>query len=79
MRTGLEAAKYATELQRLDRYLGVSNGNVQEGSLRQYLHSSNQAARIWYKGVSIGGSRPGLERAIAHVNLSPSPVAVHFF
>lgn len=34
MRTGLEAAEYAAELQRLVRYLGVSNGNMQEGSLR---------------------------------------------
>lgn len=30
MRNGIEAA----ELQRLVRYLGVSNGNMQEGSLR---------------------------------------------
>ncbi|KAL1535649.1 glutamyl-tRNA(Gln) amidotransferase subunit B, chloroplastic/mitochondrial [Salvia divinorum] len=34
MRTGTEAAEYAAELQRLVRYLGVSNGNMQEGSLR---------------------------------------------
>ncbi|XP_068665528.1 glutamyl-tRNA(Gln) amidotransferase subunit B, chloroplastic/mitochondrial-like [Aristolochia californica] len=34
MRTGLEAAEYAAEIQRLVRYLGVSNGNMQEGSLR---------------------------------------------
>ncbi|KAG0491713.1 hypothetical protein HPP92_005111 [Vanilla planifolia] len=34
MRSGLEAAEYAAELQRLVRYLGVSNGNMQEGSLR---------------------------------------------
>ncbi|KAI3469873.1 hypothetical protein Pfo_026536 [Paulownia fortunei] len=34
MRTGVEAADYAAELQRLVRYLGVSNGNMQEGSLR---------------------------------------------
>lgn len=34
MRTGVEAAEYAAELQRLVRYLGVSNGNMQEGSLR---------------------------------------------
>nr|GLL31330.1 glutamyl-tRNA(Gln) amidotransferase subunit B, chloroplastic/mitochondrial-like [Ipomoea trifida] len=29
-----ETAEYAAELQRLVRYLGVSNGNMQEGSLR---------------------------------------------
>lgn len=34
MRSGIEAAEYAAELQRLVRYLGVSNGNMQEGSLR---------------------------------------------
>ena len=34
MRTGIEAAEYAAEVQRLVRYLGVSNGNMQEGSLR---------------------------------------------
>ncbi|XP_058215724.1 glutamyl-tRNA(Gln) amidotransferase subunit B, chloroplastic/mitochondrial-like [Rhododendron vialii] len=34
MRTGIEAAEYASELQRLVRFLGVSNGNMQEGSLR---------------------------------------------
>ena len=34
MRTGLEAAEYVAELQRIVRYLGISNGNMQEGSLR---------------------------------------------
>lgn len=34
MRSGIEAAEYAAELQRVVRYLGVSNGNMQEGSLR---------------------------------------------
>lgn len=34
MRTGIEAAEYAAEVQRLVRFLGVSNGNMQEGSLR---------------------------------------------
>lgn len=34
MRSGIEAAEYAAELQRIVRYLGVSNGNMQEGSLR---------------------------------------------
>ena len=34
MRTGIEAAEYGAELQRLVRYLGISNGNMQEGSLR---------------------------------------------
>eukprot|EP00741_Cyanophora_paradoxa_P013221 tig00000178_g12771.t1 len=34
MRTGEEAAEYAQELRRVMRYLGVSDGNMQEGSLR---------------------------------------------
>ncbi|XP_057539411.1 glutamyl-tRNA(Gln) amidotransferase subunit B, chloroplastic/mitochondrial [Amaranthus tricolor] len=34
MRSGIEAAEYGAELQRLVRYLGVCNGNMQEGSLR---------------------------------------------
>ncbi|KAJ6981450.1 hypothetical protein NC653_024748 [Populus alba x Populus x berolinensis] len=34
MRNGIEAAEYASEIQRVVRYLGISNGNMQEGSLR---------------------------------------------
>ncbi|NJL99159.1 MAG: Asp-tRNA(Asn)/Glu-tRNA(Gln) amidotransferase subunit GatB [Synechococcaceae cyanobacterium SM2_3_2] len=34
LRSGREAAEYAQELQRIVRYLGVSDGNMQEGSLR---------------------------------------------
>ncbi|MEL4895550.1 Asp-tRNA(Asn)/Glu-tRNA(Gln) amidotransferase subunit GatB [Crocosphaera sp. Alani8] len=34
IRTGQEAAEYAQELRRLVRYLGISDGNMQEGSLR---------------------------------------------
>ena len=34
MRTGEEAAAYAQELRRIVRFLGVSSGNMQEGSLR---------------------------------------------
>ncbi|TRV08944.1 MAG: Asp-tRNA(Asn)/Glu-tRNA(Gln) amidotransferase subunit GatB [Microcystis wesenbergii Mw_MB_S_20031200_S109] len=34
LRTGTEAAEYAQELRRLVRYLGISDGNMQEGSLR---------------------------------------------
>lgn len=34
IRSGAEAAEYAQELQRIVRYLGVSDGNMQEGSLR---------------------------------------------
>lgn len=34
LRSGPEAAEYAQELRRIMRYLGVSDGNMQEGSLR---------------------------------------------
>ncbi len=34
MRSGEEAAAYAQELQRIVRYIGVSDGNMQEGSMR---------------------------------------------
>jgi len=34
LRSGIEAAEYAQELRRMLRYLGVSDGNMQEGSLR---------------------------------------------
>ncbi|WP_449420423.1 Asp-tRNA(Asn)/Glu-tRNA(Gln) amidotransferase subunit GatB [Phormidium nigroviride] len=34
LRSGAEAAEYAQELRRIVRYLGVSDGNMQEGSLR---------------------------------------------
>ena len=34
LRSGQEAADYAQELRRIVRYLGVSDGNMQEGSLR---------------------------------------------
>ena len=34
LRTGKEAAEYAQEVRRIVRYLGVGDGNMQEGSLR---------------------------------------------
>ncbi|MEM9541776.1 MAG: Asp-tRNA(Asn)/Glu-tRNA(Gln) amidotransferase subunit GatB [Cyanobacteria bacterium P01_E01_bin.42] len=34
IRSGVEAAEYGQELRRIVRYLGVSDGNMQEGSLR---------------------------------------------
>jgi len=34
LRTGREAAEYAQEIRRIVRYLGVGDGNMQEGSLR---------------------------------------------
>ncbi|MEM8642120.1 MAG: Asp-tRNA(Asn)/Glu-tRNA(Gln) amidotransferase subunit GatB [Cyanobacteria bacterium P01_G01_bin.54] len=34
IRSGIEAAEYGQELRRIVRYLGISDGNMQEGSLR---------------------------------------------
>ncbi|XP_011041462.1 PREDICTED: glutamyl-tRNA(Gln) amidotransferase subunit B, chloroplastic/mitochondrial-like isoform X2 [Populus euphratica] len=34
LKNGIEAAEYAAEIQRVVRYLGISNGNMKEGSLR---------------------------------------------
>jgi aspartyl-tRNA(Asn)/glutamyl-tRNA(Gln) amidotransferase subunit B len=34
LRSGIEAAEYAQEIRRIIRYLGVGDGNMQEGSLR---------------------------------------------
>jgi aspartyl-tRNA(Asn)/glutamyl-tRNA(Gln) amidotransferase subunit B len=34
LRSGVEAAEYAQEIRRIIRYLGVGDGNMQEGSLR---------------------------------------------
>lgn len=43
LRSGLEAAEYATEIRRIVRYLGVGNGNMQEGSLRCDVNVSVRA------------------------------------
>ena len=40
LRTGREAEVYASEIRRIMRYLGVSDGNMQEGSLRYELNIS---------------------------------------
>ena len=34
LRSGAEAAEYGRELRRIVRYIGVGDGNMQEGSLR---------------------------------------------
>jgi aspartyl-tRNA(Asn)/glutamyl-tRNA(Gln) amidotransferase subunit B len=44
LRTGQEAAEYAQELRRIMRYLGVSDGNMQEGSLRCDVNISVRVA-----------------------------------
>ncbi|KAK4603349.1 hypothetical protein RGQ29_012050 [Quercus rubra] len=59
MRTGVEAAEYAAEIQRLARYLGVSNGNMQEGSLYCDVNVSVQP---------IGQSQVGTKVEIKNLN-----------
>ncbi|CAM8950463.1 unnamed protein product [Rhodiola kirilowii] len=64
MRTGVEAAEYAAEIQRLVRYLGISNGNTEEGRAVDYeisrqslLYSKGQGdevvqeTRLWEDGA----------------------------
>ena len=40
IRTGREASEYASEIRRTVRHLGVSDGNMQEGSLRCDVNNS---------------------------------------
>lgn len=61
MRNGIEAAEYAAELQRLVRYLGVSNGNMQEGSLRCDVNVSVRP---------IGQSRFGTKVLLVALNIN---------
>ena len=46
LRTGREAAEYASEIRRIMRYLGVSDGNMQEGSLRCDVNISVRRGRM---------------------------------
>ena len=43
LRNGREAAEYASEIRRIMRYIGVSDGNMQEGSLRCDVNVSLRA------------------------------------
>jgi Asp-tRNA(Asn)/Glu-tRNA(Gln) amidotransferase B subunit len=54
MRTGLEAAEYAAELQRMVRYLGISNGNMQEGSMRCDVNISIRPSGREQFGTKVG-------------------------
>lgn len=63
MRSGLEAAEYAAELQRLVRYLGISNGNMQEGSMRCDVNIS-----VRKRGEEKFGTKVGTNRVWVAVN-----------
>jgi aspartyl-tRNA(Asn)/glutamyl-tRNA(Gln) amidotransferase subunit B len=53
LRSGEEAAEYAQELRRIMRYLGVSDGNMQEGSLRCDVNISVRPVGTTEFGVKV--------------------------
>jgi aspartyl-tRNA(Asn)/glutamyl-tRNA(Gln) amidotransferase subunit B len=53
LRTGREAAEYAAEVRRIMRYLGVSDGNMQEGSLRCDVNISVRRSETDPFGVKV--------------------------
>ncbi|WP_254567497.1 Asp-tRNA(Asn)/Glu-tRNA(Gln) amidotransferase subunit GatB [Oscillatoria sp. HE19RPO] len=70
LRSGQEAAEYAQELQRIVRYLGVSDGNMQEGSLRCDVNISVRPVGQEEFGVKVEiknmNSFSAIQRAIEH-------------
>ncbi len=68
LRSGVEAAAYAQELRRIVRYLGVSDGNMQEGSLRCDVNISVRPVGQQEFGVKVEiknmNSFNAIERAI---------------
>ncbi|NJN88841.1 MAG: Asp-tRNA(Asn)/Glu-tRNA(Gln) amidotransferase subunit GatB [Leptolyngbyaceae cyanobacterium SL_7_1] len=70
LRSGVEAAEYARELRRIVRYLGVSDGNMQEGSLRCDVNISVRPVGTEKFGTKVEiknmNSFNAIERAINH-------------
>ena len=70
LRTGLEAAEYAQELRRIMLYLGVSDGNMQEGSLRCDVNVSVRPVGQKEFGVKVEiknmNSFSAIQKAIDH-------------
>jgi aspartyl-tRNA(Asn)/glutamyl-tRNA(Gln) amidotransferase subunit B len=70
LRSGQEAAEYAEELRRIVRYLGVSDGNMQEGSLRCDVNISVRPVGQKEFGVKVEiknmNSFNAIQRAIEH-------------
>jgi aspartyl-tRNA(Asn)/glutamyl-tRNA(Gln) amidotransferase subunit B len=70
LRSGQEAAEYAEELRRIMRYLGVSDGNMQEGSLRCDVNISVRPVGQKEFGVKVEiknmNSFNAIQRAIEH-------------
>ncbi|MFN5513795.1 MAG: Asp-tRNA(Asn)/Glu-tRNA(Gln) amidotransferase subunit GatB [Cyanobacteriota bacterium] len=70
LRSGQEAAEYAQSLRQLVRYLGVSDGNMQEGSLRCDVNISVRPRGQKEFGVKVEiknmNSFSAIQRAIEH-------------
>jgi aspartyl-tRNA(Asn)/glutamyl-tRNA(Gln) amidotransferase subunit B len=70
LRTGLEAAEYAQEIRRIIRYLGVGDGNMQEGSLRCDVNISIRPVGQQEFGTKVEiknmNSFSAIQRAIDH-------------
>ncbi len=70
LRSGQEAAEYAQELRRIVRYLGVSDGNMQEGSLRCDVNISVRPVGRKEFGTKVEiknmNSFSAIQRAIEH-------------
>ncbi len=70
LRSGQEAAEYAQELRRIVRYIGVSDGNMQEGSLRCDVNISVRPIGQKEFGTKVEiknmNSFNGIERAIEY-------------
>ncbi|MGB7445084.1 MAG: Asp-tRNA(Asn)/Glu-tRNA(Gln) amidotransferase subunit GatB [Coleofasciculaceae cyanobacterium] len=70
IRSGEEAAEYAQELRRIMRYLGVSDGNMQEGSLRCDVNVSVRPVGQKEFGVKVEiknmNSFSAIQKAIDH-------------
>ncbi|MGB3532158.1 MAG: Asp-tRNA(Asn)/Glu-tRNA(Gln) amidotransferase subunit GatB [Microcoleaceae cyanobacterium] len=70
IRSGLEAAEYAQEIRRIVRYLGVSDGNMQEGSLRCDVNISVRPVGTEAFGTKVEiknmNSFSAIQRAIDH-------------
>ncbi len=70
LRSGQEAAEYAQELRRIVRYLGISDGNMQEGSLRCDVNISVRPVGQAEFGTKVEiknmNSFSAIQRAIEH-------------
>lgn len=57
LRSGAEAAAYGAELRRIMRFLGVSDGNMAEGSMRCDVNISVRPVGVQQFGTKVGARR----------------------